>query len=121
MNALDSFYFKQPSPQQEILLALKTIILSEDPHITNELKYGMPFFCYKGKMFCYLWTNKKTGQPYIGIVEGKHFNQPFLVQEKRSRMKIMALNPEEDLPIEIIRAIIQQAIDLYKQGVVKIK
>ena len=54
MKALDDFYLQQNEPVKSCLLALREIILSQDADITNALKYGMPFFCYKGKMFCYL-------------------------------------------------------------------
>ncbi|HVI46092.1 MAG TPA: DUF1801 domain-containing protein [Chitinophaga sp.] len=120
MKALDNFYLRQDEPIKSIFFALQEIILSTDKDITHELKYGMPFFCYKGKMFCYLWTHKKHQQPYIGIVEGKYFEQSFLIQEKRSRMKIMLLDPEKDLPVKRIKSIIQQALKLYKTGVVRI-
>lgn len=120
MKGTDNFYQELDEPNKGCLLALRDIILWQDKDITHELKYGMPFFCYKGKMFCYLWTHKKTGQPYIGIVEGKHFDQPFLIQEKRSRMKVMMIDAEKDLPVRTIRQIIKQALDLYKNGVVKI-
>ena len=119
MNALDNFYFQQPEPVKSALLALKEIILRQDSGITNEWKYGMPFFCYKGKMFCYLWIQKGNGWPYIGIVEGKHFSESFLIQEKRSRMKIMLFDPNEDLPLQIIENILQAAINLYRTGVIK--
>ena len=121
MKAIDDFYSKQDEPIKGTLLALRSIILTQDKDITNEWKYGMPFFCYRGKMFCYLWVQKKSGQPYIGLVEGKHFDQPFLVQEKRSRMKIMLLDQTKDLPIERITSVLEQALNLYKKGVVKIK
>jgi len=121
MKALDDFYLRQEEPTKETLLALKDIILNQDKDITNEWKYGMPFFCYKGKMFCYLWVHKKYGQPYIGIVEGKHFDLPFLIQEKRSRMKIMLLDPDQDLPVDLITSIIQRSLELYRTGIVKIK
>ena len=120
MKQLDDFYFIQEEPIQGIFLALKGIILKQDKDITNVLKYGMPFFCYKGKMFCYLWIHKKFKQPYIGIVEGKHFDQPFLIQENRSRMKIMLLNTDEDLPIEKIETILEKGLDLYKLGIIKV-
>jgi hypothetical protein len=60
-------------------------------------------------------------QPYIGIVEGKRFDHPELIIEKRSRMKIMLFNPDEDLPLETIEAILKLAIDLYKTGAIKIR
>jgi len=116
MKQLDDFYFKQEEPIQGIFLALKEIILKQDKDITNVLKYGMPFFCYKGKMFCYLWIHKQFKQSYIGIVEGKHFDEPFLIQEARSRMKIMLLDPNEDLPLERIETVLQKALELYKNS-----
>lgn len=120
MKELDDFYSSIEEPQKEILLALRNIILKQNENITHVLKYGMPFFCYKGKMFCYLWIHKKLKKPYIGIVEGKHFDESFLIQESRSRMKIMMLNAEEDLPLEEIELVIQKALNLYKSGIIKV-
>jgi Domain of unknown function (DU1801) len=120
MQHLDNFYLQKEEPIKSCLLALRQIILSQDAAITAAWKYGMPFFCYQGKMFCYLWVHKKLLQPYIGIVEGKHIIHPELIQEKRSRMKIMLLDANKDLPIKKINSILQQAINLYKTGVVKI-
>jgi hypothetical protein len=120
MKQLDDFYLNKKEPVKGIFLALKGIILKQDENITNTLKYGMPFFCYKRKMFCYLWIHKKLKKPYIGIVEGKHFDDPFLIQEKRSRMKIMMFNVNEDLPLEEIEIVIQKAVNLYKLGIIKV-
>ena len=116
MTELDNFYLQQDEPTKSCLLALREIILRQDPEITNAWKYGMPFFCYKGKIFCYLWFHKKYKQPYIGIVEGKQFDEPFLIQEDRSRMKIMLFDPNEDLPLQKIENVLQKAINLYKTG-----
>ena len=121
MRELDNFYLQQDEPTKGTLLALREIILEQDKDVTNAWKYGMPFFCYKGKMFCYLWFHKKYKQPYIGIVEGNRLDEPFLIQEVRSRMKIMLLDPNEDLPLQTIENILQKAINLYKTGVIKIK
>jgi hypothetical protein len=117
----DSFYLEKEEPVKSCLLALKEIILSHDKEIVSTWKYGMPFFCFRGKMFCYLWVNKKFNQPYIGIVEGKHFDHPNLIQENRSRMKIMLFDPNKDLPIKTINTILKKAIDLYKTGLVNLK
>ncbi|WP_418262342.1 DUF1801 domain-containing protein [Flavobacterium faecale] len=121
MTPLDEFYQRQEEPLKGIYLALRDIILKQDDNITHSLKYGCPFFSYKGKMFCYLWFHKKYKQPYISLVEGKLFEELFLLQEKRARMKIMLLDMDEDLPIEQIEAVIQKAISFYKTGLIKIK
>jgi hypothetical protein len=121
ISGLDNFYLQKEEPVKSCLLALREIILAQDKNITAAWKYGMPFFCYKGKMCCYLWVHKTLHQPYLGIVEGKHIHHPKLLQEKRSRMKTMLFDANKDLPIKTIKAILQQAIDLYKTGVVKLK
>ena len=121
INDLDNFYLQQDEPVKSCLLALREIILAQDENITAARKYGMPFFCYKGKMFCYLWVHKTLHQPYLGIVEGKHIHHPKLLQEKRSRMKTMLFDAQKDLPIKTIRAILKEAIGLYKTGVIKIR
>ena len=74
----------------------------------------MPFYCYNGKRFCYLWVHKKYHQPYIGIVDGKKVNHPQLNLENRARMKIMLLDPEKDVPVKIINSILKDVISLYK-------
>lgn len=113
MEALDRFYLNQLEPNRGCLLALQSIILAQHPEMSATLKYGMPFFCYKGKMFCYLWIHKKLKQPYIGIVEGKKLNHPELILEKRARMKIMLIDANADLPVATITNILQQALKLY--------
>lgn len=117
----DNFYFQYNEPISSCLLALKNIILLQDENITAEWKYGMPFFCYKGKMFCYLWVNKKQQKPYIGIVEGNRINHPDLISEKRSRMKIILFDANIDLPINTIQLILKQALNLYILGIIKTK
>jgi hypothetical protein len=121
MKAIDNFYLQLDEPAQSCLLAARKLILAQGKDVTEAWKYGMPFFCYKGKMFCYLWVHKKYKQPYIGIVEGQRFDHPDLIIEKRSRMKIMLLDPNKDLPVKTITGILRQALQLYKSGSIKIK
>ena len=118
---LDNFYLQKDEPIRGCLLALREIILKQDTDITATLKYGMPVFCYRGKMFCYLWVHKKLLKPYIGIVEGWRFQHPSLIIEKRSRMKIMLFDADEDLPVETITDILKQCINLYKTGIIKVR
>ena len=117
---IDDFYLQKEEPARSCLFALREIILSQDKNITTAWKYGMPFFCYKGKMFCYLWVHKKHRLPYLGIVEGKRIEHPDLIIEKRSRMKIMLIDPDKDLPIKKIKSILSKSIDLYKTEEIKI-
>ncbi len=113
LNPLDHFYNQKEEPLKSCLQFLRDYFLKLDPNITESLKYGMPFFCYKGKMFCYLWVHKKLLLPYIGIVEGAKINHPDLIQEKRARMKILLLDPNKDLPMKKINSIMKEVLKLY--------
>ncbi|MFC5282464.1 DUF1801 domain-containing protein [Pedobacter alpinus] len=121
MKPIDAFYLKQEEPIQSCMMALRAIILKQDQNITTQLKYGLPFFCYKDKMFCYLWYHNKYRKPYIGFVEGHRFEETYLLQEKRKRMKIMLINSDEDLPIQNLNHILKQALDLYRNGIIRVK
>ncbi len=118
---LDQFYIENDEPKRSCLLALRDIILSTDTAITETRKYGMPCFCYQNKMFCYLWVDKKTDQPYLLMVEGKHLNHPKLEKGDRSRMKIFRVDANNDLPLETIQTILNQALDLYRNGIIRIR
>ena len=72
-------------------------------------------------MFCYLWEDKKSHEPYFLMVEGKHLDHPQLEAGDRSRMKIFRVNPNVDLPIAAINSIMNQALDLYRNGIIKVK
>ena len=119
IRELDNYYLNKEEPNRSCLLALRSIILEQDTNVTETLKYGMPCFLYKKKMFCYLWTDKKTSEPYILMVEGKHLDHPELETGNRSRMKIFRINPFQDIPVETVVLIINDALDLYKNGTIK--
>ncbi|MFB9843274.1 DUF1801 domain-containing protein [Mucilaginibacter ginsenosidivorans] len=114
MREIDYYFLQKDEPVKSCLLFLRDHILDYDEGITEAWKYRMPFYCYKGKMFCYLWTHKKNGLPYIGIVEGRKIDHPLLIQEERARMKIMLIDPTRDLPLETIGNILKTAIELYE-------
>ena len=93
---------------------MRNYILQQDKNITEAWKYKMPFYCFNGKMFCYLWVHKKYRQPYLGIVEGAKINHPDLLQEKRARMKILLLDPTKDIPVKKVALILSRVLSLYR-------
>lgn len=113
LRPIDQYYLKQEEPVKSCLEFLRAFILQQDKRLTETMKYGMPFFCVGKKMCCYLWIHKQYKQPYIGIVEGKQLDHPDLLQEKRARMKILLIDPEKDIPVKKIHAILQAMLALY--------
>ncbi|WP_236973956.1 DUF1801 domain-containing protein [Membranihabitans maritimus] len=118
---IESFYLNKEEPFRSCLLALREIILRQDENITETRKWGMPCFCFKKKMFCYLWMEKTTHKPYILMVEGKHLNFPGLESGNRTRMKIYKIDPNKDIPIDSVEELLNMGLDLYRMGVIKIK
>ncbi|MBL4604306.1 MAG: DUF1801 domain-containing protein [Flavobacteriaceae bacterium] len=118
MDDKDNFYLNKSEPNKSCLMAMRDILLNCGDSITETRKYGMPCFCYEKKAFCYLWVDKKSNEPYFLMVEGKHLNHPKLETGDRSRMKIFRIDPNKDLPISTINLIMNQALDVYKNGVV---
>ncbi len=114
LDDLENYYLAQNEPNKSCLLTLRDIILAFDSRISEAWKYRMPFFCVGKKMFCYLWIDNHTKQPYIGIVEGGKINHPMLEQGTRARMKILHVDPTEDLPIESIHEVLKEAIKFYE-------
>ncbi|HMG94505.1 MAG TPA: DUF1801 domain-containing protein [Chryseolinea sp.] len=116
MIEIDNFYLSKPEPLRSCLLSLRDIVLRSNGELTEAWKYGMPFFCLRKKMFCYLWVRGKTSvpYPYLGIVEGRNISHPGLIQEKRSRMKILLIDPTKDLPVKTILTILKKATLLYQ-------
>lgn len=117
----DNYYLNKEEPNKSCLLALRSIILEQDEAVTETMKWGMPCFCFKKKMFCYLWTDKKTDKPYILFVEGKHLHHPLLETGQRARMKIFRVDPGQDLPVDTIELLLSKALALYKNGTIKVK
>lgn len=113
LRPIDQYFQQQEEPIAGCLFSLRNYLLHYHPDLQEAWKYRMPFYCYKGKMCCYLWVHRQYNKPYLGIVEGKRLDDPELLQEKRSRMKILLIEPGEDLPIEKISSLLEKVISFY--------
>ena len=120
LNDLNKFFLNQDEPNKSCFMALRKIILgfprsnsSDNPHITEHWRYKVPFYYLKGKPFCYLWQDKKTKQPYIGIVKGHHINSPFLIKGNRKKMKVFRIDPKVNLPVDEIYLVFEEAVKFY--------
>lgn len=119
MEGLQEFYLKQEEPNRSCFLAMRDIVLKADNEVEETLKYGSPCFVYRGRAFCYLWKDKKTDEPYFLLVEGKLIDHPMLEAGDRKRMKILRVDPSEDLEVTTITSVLSKALDLYRTGLIK--
>ena len=70
-----------------------------------ELKFVV---CYQGKPFCYLWRDKKSFEPYIGLVRSGNIAHPNLFLGNRKKMKIMRIDPNLDIPVDTMYEIFEE-------------
>ena len=112
INQLEEKYLKMQEPHRSCLLAVREIILAFDDNLNESIKYGMPFFSYGKKMFCYFWFDKKTKEPYIGFAEGHQMNHPMLIAGNRTRIKIFPLSSDKDLPIADLKKVLDEVVKL---------
>lgn len=120
-SELHNFYLLKEEPNKSCLLTLRALILKQDDLIRETRKYGMPCFCYKNKMFCYLWVAKKTDIPYILFVEGKHLEHPHLERGTRNRMKVFHVDPSLTIEVKQIEELLNKALNLYRDGIIQTK
>ena len=111
---IEAYYLKQIEPNRSCLFALRSIILNYNTHISEEWKYGLPSYYYKKKTFCYLWKDKKTNEPYIGIARGFLIEHTALIQGDRTRIKILPIPVDKDIEIKTIYNVFDLATTLYK-------
>ena len=114
LSELDQFYLNTEEPNKSCFLALRDFILAYNENITAEWKYKLPFFYFKGKMFCYLWKNKKSNMPYVCIVRSENLSHPSLVQEERKKMKAFYIDPNADIDVETLSELFDQVIPTYE-------
>lgn len=108
MNPIQEYFFRISEPERSTLLFLRKKILESDPdHITETLSFGLPFFKFRKKMLCYLYYSRKHQKHYISFYHGDRLDLPELISEGRKKFKILLIDMEKDLPLELILKIIE--------------
>lgn len=112
LRPVDQWFLSQPEPLRGCLMQLRQLILNHSPKVEERLSYGMPFYYFGKKRLVYLWFHKKLRLPYLGFTDGKLIDSPDLLQEDRSRMKIMLIDPGKEIPVERIIKLIDYALTI---------
>lgn len=108
MNPIQEYFFRIKEPEQSALLYLRKSILDSDPLITETFSFQLPFLKYRGKMLCFFYFSKKYKQHYLSFYHGDRLDEPELLSEGRKKFKILLIDPEKDLPMELIFEILKK-------------
>lgn len=114
MKEIDEYFLNQKEPLQSCLSTLREFILDSFEGMEEQWKYKMPCYSLGHKLICYLWVDKKTTLPYLLMVDGNKMQHPLLVSGKRARMKVFYIDPNEDIPVDLIQEIIIEGIEVSK-------
>lgn len=115
MKPTDEYIYRQPEKYQAILLHLISVFEQQIPSLELHLKWGIPYFYYKKKPFCYFAPNHKRGFVDAGFSKGYQLkrNQEVLVGENRNTMKSLRYYDLEKIDNAILIDVIQESLTLY--------
>ncbi len=116
MKITDEYIYRQPEKYQAILMHLISVFEQEIPELKLLFKWGMPYFYYNKRPFCYLVPNHKKGFVDAGFSRGYKLkrNQDCLIGEKRNTMKSLRYYDLEEIDNTILVDVIKEAAGLYK-------
>ncbi|PWA08680.1 DUF1801 domain-containing protein [Flavobacterium laiguense] len=116
MKLTDEYIYRQPEKYQVMLLHLISVFERAIPELELLFKWGMPYFYYKKKPFCYLAPNHKKGFVDVGFARGFQLkrNQDWLVDEKRNTVKSLRYFSSEAIDNAVLDDVILEAVTLYK-------
>lgn len=109
MKPAETYILSLKEPFLGIALQIKDCIEFSIPEIELKYKFNIPFFYYKGKMFCYL--NFSPKKKYLDLCFYTQKNLlPFdyyLVSDNRKIVKSIRIYKEEDFDSELLIKILK--------------
>jgi len=116
MKLTEEYIFRQPEKYQSILLHLISVFKREIPDLELLFKYGIPYFYYHKKPFCYLAPNHKKGFVDAGFSRGFQLkrNQELLESKNRNTVKSLRYYSLEYIDNAVLEEVIREAQTLYK-------
>jgi Domain of unknown function (DU1801) len=115
MKPTEVYILKQSKEFQEILFYVISVVEKELPDTELLFKWGVPYFYYKKKPFCYLAPNKKRGFVDVGFAKGFQLtiHQDVLVNENRNTVKSLRYFNIASVEDKVLREVIHHASLLY--------
>jgi hypothetical protein len=115
MKPTQEYILRQPEKYQVIVLHIIDVVGRIIPEAVLLFKYGIPYFYYKKKPFCYLAPNHKKEFVDVGFARGFQLkqNQEFLISEKRNTVKSLRYFSLSEIDNAILIAVIEEAVSLY--------
>lgn len=112
MTNLEDYYLKRSEPIQGCLFALKHIIMGVNKEIIHTRIFQIPFFVYKNWRLAFLQVYGKKILFSI-VVDHRLYSEQKGYRRRDGMGTTLLLDPNKDIPIEIILQSIHEQIELY--------
>ena len=115
MKPTEEYILRQSAEFQQIVFFFFSVVEQELPDAELLLKWGVPYFYYEKKPFCYLAPNKKRGFVDIGFAKGFQLklHRDILVDENRNTVKSLRYFKIDSVEDTVLREVIKEAKLLY--------
>lgn len=110
MNPVEAFILEKEGNQQLVLQFLHELMQSH-PEVTNKIRYKVPFY-YLKSWICYLNPTKKPVGIEMVFLRGNELSNEQGLLEHKGRKQVAGITFQtvEDIPVESLLEIIQEAI-----------
>jgi len=116
LKPAEHYIINQPSHYRDILLSIVDVMKQTLPEATLEYKWGIPYFYYKRKPFCYLNASHKKQYVDVGFAKGfqlqNHLDH-LIVDNGRNTIKSLRYISIESININVLTQVILEAEKLY--------
>ena len=116
MKPTELYLLNQPEKYRSILLHIITVVERTLPEVTLEYKWGIPYFYYKKKPFCYLNASHKHKFVDVGFAKGFQLNNngKYLIADNgRNTVKSLRYYALEEIDNAILASVVDEAKKLY--------
>lgn len=116
MKPTELYILNQPEKYRDILLHIIAVVEHTLPEATLEYKWGIPYFYYKKKPFCYLNASHKNQFVDVGFAKGfqlKTQQQHLVADNGRNTIKSLRYYALETIDNNVLVEVIEEAKTLY--------
>jgi hypothetical protein len=114
-GSVDKWVRRLSTPHQRIVERLRKMIRASAPQLEEAIKWSQPVYSGRAPI-CYIMA-RSTGHVTFGFWNGKRLDDPAGVLEGAGgRMRHVKLSKPNDVPADVLEALITQAIAIDAKG-----
>ena len=102
MSPLEDYFEALPEDYREVMLVVRDYLRAAPYGFEEKYKWDTPTYYAGGRYVCYLYYRPKARRAYLGFGRAAGIAHPLLLAEGRAQIRILVLDPGEDVPLRAI-------------------